>query len=144
MVDRNPEAVKLAEAIGAHSGIVADGSQVEQVLELTGGFGAEQVIDFVGEGGSTSEGLRMTRRAGDYHVVGYGEDIRIPTIDVISTEINIVGNLVGSYSDLVELMALAAQGRVTLHTAKYALDDFQSALDDLSAGQVRGRAILVP
>jgi NAD+-dependent secondary alcohol dehydrogenase Adh1 len=144
VVDRNPDAVKLAESIGAQHGIVADGSQVEQVLELTGGFGAEQVIDFVGEGGSTSEGLRMTRRAGDYHVVGYGEDIRIPTIDVISTEINIVGNLVGSHSDLVELMALAAQQKVTLHTAKYALDDFQSAIDDLAAGQVRGRAILVP
>ena len=41
-------------------------------------------------------------------------------------------------------MALAARGAVTLHTAKYALDDFQSALDDLDAGRVRGRAILIP
>jgi NAD+-dependent secondary alcohol dehydrogenase Adh1 len=144
VVDRNPEAVKLAQSIGAHHGVVADGSHVEQVLELTGGHGAEQVIDFVGEGGSTSEGLAMTRRAGDYHVVGYGEDIVVPTIDLISTEKNIIGNLVGSYNDLVELMALAAQGRVTLHTAKYPLDRFQEAVDDLSAGRVRGRAILVP
>jgi NAD+-dependent secondary alcohol dehydrogenase Adh1 len=144
VVDRNPDAVKLAETIGAHHGVVADGSQVEQVLELTGGHGAEQVIDFVGEGGSTAQGLAMTRRAGDYHIVGYGEDIVVPTIDLISTEKNIIGNLVGSYNDLVELMALAAQGRVTLHTAKYPLDRFQDAIDDLSAGQVRGRAILVP
>ena len=41
-------------------------------------------------------------------------------------------------------MALAARGAVTLHTAEYALDDFQSALDDLDAGRVRGRAILIP
>ena len=86
----------------------------------------------------------MLRQAGDYHVVGYGEDLDVPTIDIISTEINFIGNLVGSYNDLVELMALAAQGKVQLHTAKYSLDDFQSALDDLDAGQVRGRAILVP
>ncbi|TFV77375.1 NAD(P)-dependent alcohol dehydrogenase [Blastococcus sp. CT_GayMR19] len=144
VVDRNPDAVKLAVSIGAHHGVVADGGQVEEVLELTGGNGAEQVIDFVGEGGSTAEGIRMTRRAGDYHIVGYGEDIVVPTIDLISTEINIVGNLVGSYNDLVELMALAARQKVTLHTAKYSLDDFQSALDDLDAGRVRGRAILVP
>ncbi len=144
VVDRNPDAVKLAESIGAQHGVLADGSQVEQVLELTGGHGAEQVIDFVGEGGSTAEGLAMTRRAGDYHVVGYGEDVVVPTIDLISTEKNIVGNLVGSYSDLVELMALAAQQKVTLHTAKYPLDQFQTAIDDLSAGQVRGRAILIP
>ncbi|MCZ2848130.1 NAD(P)-dependent alcohol dehydrogenase [Modestobacter sp. VKM Ac-2978] len=144
VVDRNPEAVKLAESIGADRGIVADGSQVEQVRQLTGGHGAEVVIDFVGEGGSTKEGLSMTRRAGDYLVVGYGENVDVPTIDLVSAEINVLGNLVGSYNDLVDLMALAAQQKVTLHTAKYALADFQSAIDDLDAGRVRGRAILVP
>ena len=144
VVDRNPDAVKLAVEIGADHGVVAEGKQVEEVLELTGGNGAEVLIDFVGEGGATAEGIRMLRQAGDYHVVGYGENIDVPTIDIISTEINIIGNLVGSYNDLQDLMALAARGAVTLHTAKYALDDFQSAIDDLDAGRVRGRAILTP
>jgi NAD+-dependent secondary alcohol dehydrogenase Adh1 len=144
VLDRNPEAVKLALSIGADHAVVADGNQVQQVLDLTGGHGAEVVIDFVGEGGSTSEGIAMTRRAGDYLVVGYGEDIVVPTIDLVSAEKNIVGNLVGSYNDLVELMALAAQQKVKLHTATYSLEDFQSAIDDLDAGRVRGRAILVP
>lgn len=144
VVDRNADAVKLALSIGADHGVVADGDQVDQVLELTRGHGAEVVVDFVGEGGSTAEGLRMLRRAGDYHVVGYGENIDIPTIDIISSEINVIGNLVGSYNDLADLMALAARGAVRLHTQKYALDDFQSAIDDLDAGRVRGRAILVP
>jgi NAD+-dependent secondary alcohol dehydrogenase Adh1 len=144
VIDRNPEALKLATSIGADHGVAADGGQVDSVLGLTDGKGAEVVIDFVGENGSTSEGLAMTRQAGDYHVVGYGENIDVPTIDLISTEKNIIGNLVGSYNDLVELMALAAQGRVTLHTAKYPLADFQKAIDDLDAGAVRGRAILIP
>src|SRR6187431_580181 len=61
VVDRNPEALKLAEAIGADHGVVADGSQVDQVLELTGGAGAEAVVDFVGEGGATREGVAMLR-----------------------------------------------------------------------------------
>ena len=144
VVDRNPDALKLAQEIGADITVVADGTEVQQVLDITGGNGAEQVIDFVGEGGSTAKGLDMTRRAGDYHVVGYGENVDIPTIDIISTERNIIGNLVGSYNDLVELMALAARGKVTLHTAKYQLDQFQNAIDDLDAGKVRGRAILIP
>lgn len=144
VVDRNPDAVKLAGSIGADHGVVADGGQVEQVLELTGGGGAEVVIDFVGEGGATRDGVRMLRRAGDYHVVGYGENIDVPTIDIISNEINFIGNLVGSYNDLRELMVLAAQGRVRLHTTPYPLDRFQDALADLDAGRVRGRAILVP
>ncbi|MCR6483621.1 NAD(P)-dependent alcohol dehydrogenase [Amycolatopsis sp. OK19-0408] len=144
VVDRNPDAVKLAVSIGADHGVVGDGSQVTQVLDLTGGHGAEAVIDFVGEGGATRDGIAMLRRAGDYHVVGYGENIDVPTIDIISTEITLVGNLVGSYNDLCELMVLAAQGRVKLHTARYSLDRFQDALDDLGAGHIRGRAILVP
>ncbi len=144
VVDRNPAALELAKSIGADITVVADGTEVQQVLDITGGNGAEVVIDFVGEGGSTAKGLDMTRRAGDYHVVGYGENVDIPTIDIISTERNIIGNLVGSYNDLVELMALAARGKVTLHTAKYPLEKFQQALDDLDAGKVRGRAILIP
>ncbi|MGZ4532016.1 MAG: NAD(P)-dependent alcohol dehydrogenase [Mycobacteriaceae bacterium] len=144
VVDRNADAVKLAESIGADHGVVADGTHVDKVLELTNGQGAEAVIDFVGEGGATSEGVRMLRRAGSYYVVGYGENINVPTIDIISTEINFIGNLVGSYNDLQELMVLAAQGKVTLHTTKYPLEKFQQAIDDLGAGKVRGRAILVP
>ncbi|MFF8861228.1 NAD(P)-dependent alcohol dehydrogenase [Streptomyces sp. NPDC015139] len=144
VVDRNPEALKLAETIGADHGVLADGDQVERVLELTGGRGGEVVIDFVGEGGATRDGVRMLRRAGDYHVVGYGENIDVPTIDIISAEINFIGNLVGSYNDLSELMVLAAKDEVRLHTTSYPLDRFQDALDDLDAGRVRGRAILVP
>jgi NAD+-dependent secondary alcohol dehydrogenase Adh1 len=144
VVDRNADAVKLAVSIGADHGVVADGTHVEGVLDLTDGQGAEVVIDFVGEGGATADGVRMLRRAGDYHVVGYGENVDVPTIDIISNEINFIGNLVGSYNDLCDLMALAARGAVTLHTAKYPLNDYQSALDDLDAGRIRGRAILIP
>lgn len=144
VVDRNPEALALATEIGADHAVMADGSQVEKVVEITRGHGAEAVVDFVGEGGATGEGVAMLRRAGSYYVVGYGENINVPTIDIVSTEINVIGNLVGSYNDLVELMALASQGKVTLHTSKYALDDFQRAIDDLDGGRVRGRAILIP
>lgn len=144
MVDRSPAALELARSIGADARVISDGTQVEQVRELTAGRGAEVLIDFVGEGGATSRGITMLREAGDYFVVGYGEDISVPTIDIVSFEINIIGNLVGSYNDLQDLMALAARGAVTLHTQKYALDDFQQGISDLGAGKVRGRVTLVP
>lgn len=144
VVDRSAAALDLAKEMGADAGVLADGSQIDQVLELTGGKGAEALLDFVGEGGVTAQGIAMLRQAGNYYVVGYGENIDVPTIDIISAEINIIGNLVGSYNDLQDLMALAARGAVTLHTQKYALDDFQKAISDLDAGKVRGRAILVP
>jgi NAD+-dependent secondary alcohol dehydrogenase Adh1 len=124
--------------------VQADGTQVEKVLDLTGGNGAEVVLDFVGEGGAIEDGVAMLRRAGDYYVIGYGGVLSVPTIDIISTEINFIGNLVGSYNDLAELMVLAARGKVQLHTVTFPLDQYAQALDDLDHGRIRGRAILVP
>jgi NAD+-dependent secondary alcohol dehydrogenase Adh1 len=144
VVDRSPEALKLAEALGADHTVVADGRESEAVKDLTGGLGAEVILDFVGEGGAVQSGLTMLRRAGSYFVIGYGGAVQVPTIDIISTEINIVGNLVGTYTDLVELMVLAARGQVKLHTATYPLDAFGDALADLDQGRLRGRGILIP
>jgi NAD+-dependent secondary alcohol dehydrogenase Adh1 len=144
VVDRNPDALKLAEQLGAQQTVVADGGQVEAVQELTGGAGAQVVLDFVAEQGAEMDGWNMTAPAGSYFVIGYGGTLHIPTLDIISTERNIIGNIVGTYNDLAELMALAQAGRVTLHTRTYPLTAAIEALADLDAGRVRGRAILVP
>ena len=144
VVDRSEGALALAKSIGAHYTVLADGSHVQQVLDLTDGNGAEVVIDFVGERGAEHDGVAMLRRAGSYFVIGYGGAINVPTIDIISTEINFVGNLVGTFNDLDELMTLAAQGQVKLHTQSYPLDAVNDAMDDLDAGRLRGRGILVP
>jgi NAD+-dependent secondary alcohol dehydrogenase Adh1 len=144
VVDRNPDALKLASQIGAHHTVVADGTQVEAVRELTGGRGAHVVLDFVAEQGAEADGWAMTGGGGSYFVIGYGGTVQVPTLDIISTERNIIGNIVGTYNDLAELMALAEGGRVTLHTRTYPLDAAADAFADLDAGRVRGRAILVP
>jgi len=144
VVDRNPDALKLAEQLGAHHTVVADGTQRDVVADLTGGRGAEVVLDFVAEQGAEHDGFAMTARAGSYFVIGYGGAVQIPTLDIISTERNIVGNIVGTYTELSELMVLAQAGKVTLHTRAYPLDAAVEAIADLDAGRVRGRAILVP
>ena len=145
MVDRNPEAVRAAEGMGADHGVVADGSQIDKVKELTDGAGAEVVLDFVGEAGAEKDAWAMTRRAGSHFVIGYGGIVEVPTIEIISTERNVIGNIVGTYNDLAELMALAAQGKVTLHTKPYPLEAANDAIDDLDNGRLPGtRAILIP
>ncbi|HLF40337.1 MAG TPA: NAD(P)-dependent alcohol dehydrogenase [Acidimicrobiia bacterium] len=144
VVDRSPAALELAQQIGADHTVPADGSEIKAILELTDGAGVETVLDFVGEGGAIEDGVAMLRRAGTYHVIGYGGRLDVPAIDIISTEISFVGDLVGTYNDLTELMTLAAQGRVALHTCTYPLDAVNDAVADLDGGRVRGRAILVP
>ena len=142
VVDRSEAALQLARDCEADHVVVADGSQVARVRDLTESAGCEAVIDFVGEGGALEDGIAMLRRAGTYYVIGYGGVLQVPAIDIISTEINFVGNLVGTYDDLAELMTLAAQGRVTLHTQTYPLDAVNDAMDDLERGRLHGRGIL--
>jgi NAD+-dependent secondary alcohol dehydrogenase Adh1 len=143
VVDKNPAALELAEQIGADQTVVADGNHVAAVQDLTGG-GAKVVLDFVAEQGAEMDGWNMTGPDGSYFVIGYGGELRIPTLDFVASERNIVGNIVGTYTDLAELMVLAQAGKVTLHTQQYPLGEAVSALHDLDAGKVRGRAILVP
>ncbi|WP_028921610.1 NAD(P)-dependent alcohol dehydrogenase [Pseudonocardia acaciae] len=144
VVDRNPDALELARRIGAHDAVLADGGQVDAVLDLTDGRGADVVFDFVAEQGAENEAWAMTAPAGSLYVIGYGGELRIPTLDFVAGEKNVIGNIVGTYNDLAELMVLAQAGKVTLHTKQYPLDSALEALHDLDAGRVRGRAILVP
>jgi NAD+-dependent secondary alcohol dehydrogenase Adh1 len=144
VVDPSEPALALAEGLGCEHAVKVDGSQVDQVKELTDGFGAEAIIDFVGEKGAIEDGIAMVRDGGFYYVIGYGENINIPTIDVISREISFIGNLVGTYPDLQELMTLTAQGKVSLHTSTYPLDAINDAMADLDSGRLRGRGILIP
>ncbi|MCW7541359.1 NAD(P)-dependent alcohol dehydrogenase [Aquabacterium sp. A7-Y] len=144
VVDLSDASLALAKKSGADYLVKADGNEVEAVLALTGGKGAEAVIDFVGEKGTTSKGLAMTRPMGSYYVVGYGEDIRVPSVDMVFTEKNIIGNLVGTWAELIELMALADRGLVDLATVHYKLADANQALKDLHHGKIHGRAVLIP
>ncbi|KAE8763621.1 NAD(P)-dependent alcohol dehydrogenase [Georgenia thermotolerans] len=145
VVDRSEEALALARSLGAHETVLArDDAQVaDAVREVTDG-GAHVVLDFVGEHGTELLGPQLLRNRGDYFVIGYGGTVRLNTIDIISREINVVGNLVGTYDDLVELMTLTAEGRITLHTQTYELDAFADAMHDLDQGRLVGRGILVP
>ena len=89
-------------------------------------------------------GLNMTSNGGFFYIVGYGEEIKILAVDVIISERNIIGNLVGTWSELYELMELADRGKVKLSMQEYKLDDANKALHDLNDGKVKGRAVLVP
>jgi NAD+-dependent secondary alcohol dehydrogenase Adh1 len=144
VIDPSEPALALARELGADHTVQVGDSHVETVKELTDGLGAEAIVDFVGEKGAIEDGIEMIRDGGFYYVIGYGENIDIPTIDVISREISFIGNLVGTYNDLQELMTLTAQGKVILHTATYPLEGINDAMADLDGGRLQGRGILVP
>jgi len=144
VVDPSEQALALAGEMGADRTVKVDGTHVDTVKELTDGAGAEAIIDFVGEKGAIEDGIEMIQDGGFYYVIGYGENVNVPTIDIISREISFIGNLVGTYIDLQDLMTLTAQGKVSLHTTTYPLDAVNDAMADLDGGRLQGRGILIP
>jgi len=144
VVDRSADALALAKQIGADHTVLADGNHVGHVKELTKGEGGTVVFDFVAEQGAELDAWQMTAPDGSMYVIGYGGEFRAPTLDFVANEKNVIGNIVGTFSDLEELMVLAQAGKVTLHTRQYPLANALDALHDLDQGRVRGRAILVP
>jgi NAD+-dependent secondary alcohol dehydrogenase Adh1 len=143
VVDKSQEALELARQCGAEHAVVADGRQAEGVRELTDGGGAQVVLDFVGEG-TVADGVGMLAAGGSYFVVGYGDTLSVPTMQMVLTETSFIGNLVGSYIDLVELIALVAKGKVSSHNRTYPLGAVNDVLNDLKQGRLQGRGILVP
>ena len=143
-VDKSDQALELARELDVDHVVKADENVVARVKEVGGGEGVDVVIDFVAEYGTEKQGPNMLKQGGVYYVVGYGGQVEIPTLQIIFTEIEVVGSLVGSYIELVELMELAARGRVKLTGREYPLDDINQAIDDLMAVGIQGRGVIVP
>jgi NAD+-dependent secondary alcohol dehydrogenase Adh1 len=146
-VDTQPERLSLAHELGADEGLWAGAggdTVVGGVRELTDGHGADLVIDFVGTDDTHRDSLAMLARGGTYSVVGYGGTVSVPSNALVGQEHAVIANLVGSWTDLYELIQLHAAGRLTLRVQKHPLDAVNDVLDSLRAGEILGRAVLVP
>lgn len=143
-VDRSVSALELATQLGAHVAVEADGGQVQGVLDATDGRGADVVLDFVGDGGTPADAIRMTAKSGRCVIVGYGGRLEVPAYDLVEKEITVVGSLVGTRVELAELAILAQRGLVRVVTREYPLAAAREAMDDLRAGRILGRAVLIP
>jgi NAD+-dependent secondary alcohol dehydrogenase Adh1 len=142
-VDTDERRRRLAGELGADH--VVDGrGAVDAVRELTGGRGADIVFDFVGTDQTHADSAAMLARGGSYSVIGYGGVISIPSPSLVVNEHAVVGNLVGTWVDLYELLELHGAGKVVLKTETHSLDDVNDVLDALRDGDITGRAVLVP
>ena len=143
-IDTDERRRNLAALLGADEVLGEQADVAGAVREATNGAGADVVLDFVGTDATHAAALRMLARRGVYSIVGYGGTVSVPSTDLVVVEQTIMGNLVGSWIDLWELLQLHGRGAVTLHTESHALDDVNDVLARLREGEVTGRAVLVP
>jgi NAD+-dependent secondary alcohol dehydrogenase Adh1 len=143
-IDTPSERLALALELGADEAIEGGARSIDGVRELTDGRGADVVLDFVGTDATHRDSLAMLARAGTYSVIGYGGTVSAPSNALVGQEHAIIANLVGSWTDLWELIELHASGRLTVRVQTHPLDSVNDVLDGLRAGAIVGRAVLVP
>ena len=144
-VDGRPERLQRALELGA-AAVIENGDQaVAQVLAATGGQGAAVVLDMVG----TSETLELAARTvgtrGTIMLVGI-EGGSIPFgFRTLAPEAELTALLSGGNARFLEdVIEFARNGRLHTDVRLYPLERFAEAFDDLRAGRITGRAVLVP
>lgn len=86
--------------------------RIARVRELTGGLGAELVLDFAGAPTANREGVAMCARRGSYVVVGIAgpgaEPLPVPA--VMGGELRVCGSMNGDIGDLAASLAFLRRG----------------------------------
>ncbi|MGH6726952.1 MAG: zinc-binding dehydrogenase [Pseudolabrys sp.] len=108
--------------------------------------GAWAVIDVVGSSQSAQVGFDSLTKGGKYIVVGlYGGDFTVSLPPIPMRALTIQGSYVGSVPETAELMDLVRRtGLPDVPVTTRPLDDVNAVHDELRAGKVIGRTVLMP
>jgi propanol-preferring alcohol dehydrogenase len=143
-VDLTENRLTRARELGAHHSVVAGAAAKEEILELTGGRGAQAVVDFVGTDDSLALASSIVGKRGLVALLGLvGGSVPFGFFS-LAPEASLTTVVAGTVLDLQELVAIAQQHPLSAQLTTYPLESIGQALDDLRAGRVAGRAVVVP
>jgi len=143
-VDQRQDALDLAVQVGADHGVVSGDTAADEIRELTSGRGADLVLDVVGVDATLALGAAVSRTLGHLTIVGIGGGTLSMGFFSVPYEVSVATTYWGSSVELSEVLALARAGHVKAHVERVALDDAMDAYTRMQAGELRGRAVIVP
>jgi len=147
-VDSSDQKLDIAREHGADEVILSDASAAQTILDLTDGYGADAVFDFVGVQPTVDLATRVIAPDGALRFVGLGGGSFPYSADSLPVPlpwgVDVRRSYGGTRSDQRQVLDLARLGGISVETKSYALDDAKQAFADLEAGTVPGRAVLIP
>jgi propanol-preferring alcohol dehydrogenase len=143
-LDVSDDKLRLAREVGAHEAVRSDERAADAVREITGGVGAEAVFDFVGAEPTVRTAGALAAVEGDVTIVGIGGGALPVGFGLLPFEVSVSAPYWGSRAELVEVLALARAGAVSVHTETFSLDDAPLAYERLHSGKIGGRAVILP
>jgi propanol-preferring alcohol dehydrogenase len=143
-VDGKPEALKLAESLGAHHTVQAGEGAAAAILELTKGRGVDATFDLVGNEATLSLAFAIARNASRIMLVGVAGGAVSYSFWATKFEVELSTSAWGSISDLRAVIALARDGLIEPRVETYRFDQIPDAFRALEQGSLEGRAVIVP
>lgn len=143
-LDVSEEKLALAKEVGAHEAVKSDDKAVARVRDLTGGFGAQAVFDFVGAPPTTAIATAVASIEADVAIVGIGGGSATVGFGSVAYDASVRSPYWGSRSELMEVLDLARAGVLDVHVEEYTIDEAPAAYHRLHAGEVNGRAVIIP
>ena len=143
-VDVARDRLDAALALGASDAVDARGDPAGEIMRLTGGEGAQAVIDLVGSDASLRTAAGAVGRMGIIVIVGLGGGTLPYSFLGVRAECTVTCSYWGSYNEFREVLALARGGHIRPVVRRYPLEQVNEALDSLERGEVHGRAVITP
>ncbi|WP_067688901.1 NAD(P)-dependent alcohol dehydrogenase [Nocardia jejuensis] len=145
-LDVSDEKLEFAKSVGAHEVVLSDADAAKNVRKITGSAGASVVLDFVGFQPTIDTAMAVAGIDSDVTIVGLGDGKSSARVafGISPYEAAVAAPYWGSRSELIELIDLAHEGVLDIAVERFSLDDAPEAYRRLSAGSLRGRAVIVP
>lgn len=141
-VDVADDKLRLAQEMGADAAINArETDPVSEVQNAAGG--ADGILVTAVSPAAFSQAVGMLRRGGTMSLVGLPPGTF--DLDIFDTVLNrktIRGSIVGTRMDLIEALAFAGEGKVSVHYSTAKLDEINGVFDRMRAGGIDGRVVL--
>ena len=143
-VDTRSDALALAVSLGADSAIAAGDTAVREIRAATGRRGADLVLDCVGSDATLATAAACTGSLGDLTIVGVaGGSLAFSFLNP-AYEVSVQSVYWGTRPELAEVLELGARRLIRAETSVYPLERALDAYRALAAGEIRGRAVIIP
>ena len=146
-VDLDDAKLDTAKEMGADYIVNSkDPETPQKIMSICNDKGADSVVDFVNAPPTVKLDLTILRKRGNLVLVGlFGGSIDLSLVTIPLKSIVIQGAYTGNYDDMVELLNLAREGTINpVISKRYSLDESNTALEDLKARKILGRAVINP
>ncbi len=145
VLDTSSQKLEVARALGAD--VVFDASSpgiASEVAAAATRTGVAAVFDNVGSDQSLRLGMAVLGPRGALVQVGLAGGSAPFSYETLAIEAAVTYSWWGNRAELAEVVALAQAGLLTVAVDRYPLRAINEVFDRLEAGQVPGRAVLIP